>query len=87
LDLFLGRHDARTRGFDLDQGVFHLLDHEPDQFLGIFCLVQHGVDVRADDITESRKDTHDVPSGSVALASFLPSRAENMPEEETINKS
>jgi hypothetical protein len=38
------------------------LDHEPDQLLRVFRLVQHGVDIRANDIAQAGEDAHEICS-------------------------
>jgi hypothetical protein len=51
LNFFPRRHGARTRGFNLNQRVFHLLNHQPDQLFRIFGPIQHTVDIGIDNIT------------------------------------
>jgi hypothetical protein len=53
-------HRARARGFDFDQRFFHLLNDEPDHFLGVFGLLQHRVDVGLNDVSKSGKDSHGI---------------------------
>jgi hypothetical protein len=54
-------HDSRTGGLEFDKRVFHFSYHEFDQFIRIFGLIEHGVDVGADNVAEACKDAHGVP--------------------------
>jgi hypothetical protein len=45
-------------GADFHQGVFHFLDHEPDDLFRIFGFFQYGIDIGIYDVAESGKNTH-----------------------------
>jgi hypothetical protein len=57
-DLFAVGNGAGRRRAHLDQGVFHLLDHEAYELLGVLGLVEDGVDVRIHDIGKAGEDAH-----------------------------
>ena len=55
-------------GLHLDEGVFHLLDHQPDQLVGVLGGIEHRVEVGIDDVLESREDTHgEAPEGRAGV--------------------
>ncbi|OPZ09092.1 MAG: hypothetical protein BWZ10_02586 [candidate division BRC1 bacterium ADurb.BinA364] len=58
LDFFLVGDDAGAVRFDLDQRVFHFLNHQPDHLFGVLGLVQDGVDIGSDNVAKASEDAH-----------------------------
>jgi hypothetical protein len=53
LNFLPSRHGAGARGLDLDEGIFHFLNHESHQLFRILGTVQHGVDIGIDDVANA----------------------------------
>ena len=58
LVFLLVRHRAGRGGADLDEAVFHFLDDQAGDLLGILRLVEHRVDVRVDDVGKTGENAH-----------------------------
>jgi hypothetical protein len=52
------RHCGCTRGLDLNLRFLHFLNNEPDHLFRVLGLVEHRIDVRVDDVSESSEDIH-----------------------------
>ena len=58
LDFLFCGHRPGAGGFDLNQRILHFLDHEPNELLRVFRLIKHGVEVGADNVTDSGENSH-----------------------------
>jgi len=58
-DALLIGHEPGTGGLELHRGLLHLLNHQADHLFRFLGLVEHGIDVGADDVLESGKYAHE----------------------------
>ena len=58
IDFLLVCDQLGRLGTNLDQCLFHLLDNQSNHLFRIFRLIQYGIDIRVNDVCESRKNTH-----------------------------